>query len=260
MNRSERRRQLRADSKLLLNGLDPINRDREQLAALMRLLHEQLCASRAEGSVNPMMAFLYDNMAQSARRLRQVSIACFRGCSHCCHTWVAVSAPEVLFVRNTMPAKAREQIRDSILQAYEATAGKSPEERLTIAAPCPLLRDRLCSVYAHRPIVCRTAVSLDAALCERAYRHHSGEAIPSPEWYAILRNGYDIALSGAIRREGLSYASYEFNAALKAVFENPDAERQWLGGVDILSGLPQNSDADPFRNGAYRQVYESAFG
>jgi hypothetical protein len=75
-----------------------------------------------------------------------------------------------------------------------------------------------------------------------------------------MRSGYDIALSGAIRREGLSYASYEFNAALKVVFENPDAERQWLSGVDILSGLPQNPGEDPFRNGAYRQLYESAFG
>jgi hypothetical protein len=126
MNRSDRRRQLKADSKLLANGLDPINRDGEQLAALMRLLHEQLCASRAEGSVNPMMAFLYENMGQSARRLRQVSIACFRGCSHCCHAWVAASAPEVLFVRNTMSGKVREQVQDSILQAYRSTAGKSP--------------------------------------------------------------------------------------------------------------------------------------
>jgi len=44
------------------------------------------------------------------------------------------------------------------------------------------------------------------------------------------------------------------------VFENPDAERQWLSGVDILSGLPQNSDQDPFQTGAYRQLYDSAFG
>jgi Fe-S-cluster containining protein len=259
MNRSERRRQLKADSKLLMDGLDPINPDRDQLTALMRLLHEQLCTSRAEGSVNSMMAFLYENMGLSTRRLRQVPIACLKGCSHCCHTWVSASAPEVLFVRNTISPKSRERVRESILQAHRATGGKSPDERFRMATACPLLNERLCSVYAHRPIVCRTAVSLDANVCERSYVHFSGEAIPSPAWYSTVREGYDVALSGAIRREGLAYASYEFNAALKVVFENSDAERQWLSGEDIFSGLAQNQREDPFQSGAYRQIYESAF-
>jgi hypothetical protein len=259
MNRSERRRQLKADGKLLANGLDPIHRDPNQLAALMRLLHEQLCVSRAQGSVNPLMTFLYENMQESARRLRKVPLACAKGCSHCCHAWVDACAPEVLFVRNAIPAKAREPVHDAILQAHGATAGKSAEERLKAPTPCPLLTYGLCSVYAHRPIVCRTAVSLDANVCARAYLGGSGEPIPSPEWYSVMRSGYDIALSGAIRREGLCYASCEFNAALKAVFENPDAERQWLSGVDILAGLPRDG-GDPFQDGTYRKIYEHAFG
>src|SRR3954468_6561483 len=102
MDRSERRRQLKSDDKLVANGLDPINGTPEQVASLMRVLRERLRVARAEETIHALMTFFYDNVSKSIRRLRDVRLACRKGCSHCCHSWVAASAPEVLFVRNAI--------------------------------------------------------------------------------------------------------------------------------------------------------------
>ena len=176
-----------------------------------------------------------------------------------CHSLVTVSAPEVLFVRRGIAAAALSATRDAVGRSYETTSGLSPDERLANPTACPLLRERICSVYAHRPVVCRTAVSLNAALCERAFLRSSGEAIPTPAWFSLVRLGYDLALCGAIRKEGLSYVSCELNAALKSTLENGEAERQWLAGENVLAGLQEDPNGDPFRSEVNQQVYAAAF-
>jgi hypothetical protein len=259
MDRSERRRQLKADSKLIANGIDPVNNPQEQIPSLMRVLREELRAARSVGSIAPFMTFFYGNMSQSMRRLRNVPLACAKGCAHCCAGWVAVSAPEVLFVCNAIPAAETETVRDSVLRMHQVTFGRSPDERLAMAVPCPLLKERICSVYANRPIVCRTAVSINAEICQRSFIGHSGEPIPSPAWFTVIRMAYDLALCGAVRYEGLSFVSCEFNAALKSVLENPRAEEQWLGGENVLAGLQEDPNGDPFRNSTNQQIYAAAF-
>jgi Fe-S-cluster containining protein len=259
MDRSERRRQLKADSKLIADGIDPIDNPQQQIPSLMRVLSEELRAARSAGSIDPLMTFFYENMSQSMRRLRQVPLACAKGCAHCCASWVAVSAPEVLFVRNAIPAAKMAATRESVLRMHQVTLGRSPDERLAMAVPCPLLTDRVCSVYAHRPIVCRTAASINAEVCERSFIRHSGEPIPSPAWFTVIRMSYDLALCGAIRHERLSYFSCEFNSALKSVLENLHAEQQWLSGENVLAGLQEDPNGDPFRNSVNRQIYAAAF-
>jgi Fe-S-cluster containining protein len=172
---------------------------------------------------------------------------------------VGASAPEVFFVCKAISTAKIESTRNAVQVAWEATSGRSPDERLASATPCPLLKDRLCSVYSQRPIVCRTAVSLNAEICERSFLHAAGEAIPTPAWFSGIRENYDLALCGAVRREGLSYMSCEFNSALKSVLERPDAERRWLNGENVLAGLPEDPGGDPFRDRINQQIYATAF-
>ncbi len=259
MDRSERRRQLKADRKVIASGLDPINNPQQQIPSLMRVLSEDLRAAKSAGSIDPLMTFFYENMSLSMRRLREVPLACAKGCAHCCASWVAVSAPEVLFVRNAIPAAKMDATRESVSRMHQVTFGRSPDERLVMAVPCPLLKERMCSVYANRPIVCRTAVSMNAEICQRSFIGHSGEPIPSPAWFAVIRMSYDLALCGAIRHEGLSLVSCEFNSALKSVLENPQAERQWLSGENVLAGLQEDPNGDPFRDSTNRQIFAAAF-
>ena len=260
MNRAERRRQLKADRKLVERGLDIANRDSYQIVALMRVLHEHVREAIEAKSVQPLMAFIYSSMTETAKRLANAPLACKRGCSHCCHIWVAASAPEVIYAVSSIPAAKRSACRQSVLIAEQETRDKSFDDRAGMVTRCPLLDDNLCSVYSTRPIVCRTAASADAAICERSYLHLSGEDIPTPFVFMAARSGYDIGLCGALRREGLADTASELISALKLVLETPDAEQRWLRGEDIFASLPKDPGSDLMNVPANRVFYNEAFG
>lgn len=92
--------------------------------------------------------------------------ACKAGCSHCCHIPVAVSASEARILgraigRKPVPRESHQEVR---VEGYNS--------------PCPFLRDGECSVYKHRPTVCRTHLNLDIddLLC----RLIPGQTVPVP--------------------------------------------------------------------------------
>lgn len=246
MDRAEKRRQLKSDSKAIAHGLDVALRDGAQVAALMRVLHDHVRQAQAEKSIDAMMEFFYEKMERSARRLSNIEVACRKGCSHCCHARVVASVPEVLFVGKAgryAQQRAQEEIFD-----YRA------------GTPCPMLKENLCGVYANRPIVCRTAASADARICERAFLHLSGETIPTPTLNGVMKTGYCVALSGALRQAGLVHFAYEFRDAMKMIFDNPGAEQEWLEGRDIFAGLAADPGGDLFRAEWNESLYRAAFG
>ena len=197
MNRAERRRQLKDDEKLLARGLDADSADGPQIMVLMRILHDRLEQSRGAGSIAPLMAFFHDNMRATDRAEPRLAIACRMGCSHCCHSWVSAKAPEVLLAKAAIPPRQSETLRAAVEATYQVTGGLGLEERLAIAAPCPMLRDNMCQIYAARPATCRTAVSGSAEICARAFQPGAAaEDIPTPDFYIFKRRGYAIALAG----------------------------------------------------------------
>jgi hypothetical protein len=66
--------------------------------------------------------------------------------------------------------------------------------------PCPALVDNLCSNYANRPNVCRSASSIDADVCKRSYVELSGEDIPTPAPHIMVLGVFATALAGALNR------------------------------------------------------------
>jgi len=261
MTRAERRRRLKEDQRLVARGLEEDRGDHAQIMALMRLLHDRLEESRDARTVAPLMTWLHDNMRAADQAAPRKSLACRRGCSHCCHAWVSARAPEVLFVKAAIPVSEREAVRAAVETVYALTGPLDFEERLKRPTPCPLLlRDDLCLVYAARPATCRTAVSRDVAACERAFRQGSeNEEIPTPTFYIEMRAGYSLALAGALRRAGFPAAAYEYNGALTAVLNVPDAEAAWLAGDDVFAGVMVDPSGDPFDRPANRRIYDAAW-
>ena len=135
----------------------------------------------------------------------------------------------------------------------------SYEERLALVRPCPLLRDDACSLYAARPIACRTTASTDAAVCARAYRLLSDEDIPQPLIFLNQRAGYSLALAGALKHAGYPAGAYELNGALHAALARPDAEAAWLRGEDVFAGVRPDPAGDPFAEPAHMELYREAF-
>lgn len=92
--------------------------------------------------------------------------ACKSGCSHCCHIPVKLSGMEA---REIGLAIGREPVVQRDHLALEATSYSNP---------CPFLVSDRCSIYEHRPVVCRTHMNMDQD--ELLCRLTSGMDIPVP--------------------------------------------------------------------------------
>lgn len=82
-------------------------------------------------------------------------MVCEKGCSHCCRIDVLVTFAEAQYIKKNLGISPR--------TGHSISTGHSKAKR-----PCPFLgADSSCSIYAHRPFVCRTYHAVDdPALCE----------------------------------------------------------------------------------------------
>lgn len=260
MGRAERRQQLKESEKRLTRGLDVRRRDGRDLVALMRILHDRAELSISKRSVRPLMEFVYANLAGGAKHLSETKIACTRGCAHCCTVWVEASPPEVIFAVAAMDSPLAERAVAAVERACGQTAGLSFETRDRMRIPCPLLEGDECSHYAGRPIACRTAVSTDADICLRAYRLLSGEGIPVPLTWTGLRQGYSVALEGALIRAGLAHRYREWNESLRLALSDRETEARWLSGADVFATASSTNAPPTFNHPDWRTLYMQAFG
>lgn len=192
--------------------------------------------------------------------MKDVPVACGKGCSHCCYVWVSVSAPEVLFIAKRLRRRPDAQaIRDKVVAAHLSTKDFGFEVRDEHPSPCPLLVNNLCSIYDIRPKACRLAPSGDAEVCARSYHNLSHEDIPMPMMHLMSRSYYGIALAAALKHSNLPHVSLEFNGALSRAFEIADAEARWLNGENIFDGVLCDPNDLLATDQQARMLYEHAF-
>lgn len=97
-------------------------------------------------------------LADDMTALAADQTACRKGCTHCCHTPVAMVQTEADFIGERIGRPAQ-KLRETV----------NPEDRgYGYHMPCPFLKDNACSIYAERPLSCRVHLNLDedALLCE----------------------------------------------------------------------------------------------
>lgn len=159
-------------------------------------------------------------------------IPCGKGCSHCCHNQVfRVTHAEWEVVRQGLlekPAAEREAFLARAREMYgphradlEAmaerwTAGEKAPSELHERAPksCPLLQDGRCSIYEHRPAICRgygyfSATIGDTAsllICQQEgpdwIRHLEAsqvDVLPMPSWNPVQRHIEQLNVGRAIK-------------------------------------------------------------
>ena len=101
---------------------------------------------------------------------------CARGCAHCCHLQVLATPAEVAWLLEQFPPTAEQRAR--IVANAKAASGLSPGNYRSRRIRCAFLDEQdACSIYAARPLKCRTHTSSSVAACATSDR-----AIPMDPW------------------------------------------------------------------------------
>ncbi|MCC5611026.1 YkgJ family cysteine cluster protein, partial [Nostoc sp. CHAB 5834] len=87
--------------------------------------------------------------------------ACSTKCSHCCHIDVHVPKVEAKLIAKATGRKLNRELEAKPMLEWS-------ERKSFKGSPCTFLNDGMCSIYAHRPLVCRTLINMDdvSVLCE----------------------------------------------------------------------------------------------
>jgi Fe-S-cluster containining protein len=106
---------------------------------------------------------------------------CAKGCSACCHNPAIISELDAILI-----AKATGTPVATPRRMFDVAAGKEARRDYLshyAGVPCAFLKDSLCSIYEHRPVVCRVHHSLEEspAGCQNG---RQPEAVDLTELYA----------------------------------------------------------------------------
>lgn len=232
LQRAERRALQREDEKYVAQPLHP-GPDPRSISAHVRHVVRLLSTPAADSPCAEAMAHL--GLLYS-RTIPKADVACRRGCASCCTQLVSVTAPEALWVAATIRRRAKTV--EKVRAADGATHALSMDERLKSHIVCPLLENDACSIYAARPLGCRSFVSLDLDACIATFVNGAEPQIPTPARHPDILYTVRMVLYAALRLKGIKPEAYELNAAVMAALAYEDAEARWLAGEDIFANVP----------------------
>lgn len=190
-----------------------------------------------------MKALVFGRAEQTVRQVEDgaLRVACGEGCTACCHQSVAATIAEAALIalRLADPADPR---RAAILEAADARAAQGPRERRRAAAPCPLLVEDRCSVYADRPLMCRSVLSSNAASCHASLAHVREGGEPTATEYFVAAQyficGDSAALQGICKDLGLQHDVFDLTLMLAAMLRDPTLVERWSDGERVLEARP----------------------
>jgi Fe-S-cluster containining protein len=159
-------------------------------------------------------------------------IACAKGCSHCCNTFVSATLPEIFNLARAVRQTPARQHR--VLAAAEVCKGIPQHLREVNRVPCPMLEDHACSEYLSRPISCRYLLSTSLETCVKILKENQSVPFAYVDNTIAIRTFALIMLKTSMKLAGLPNQHYELNQALAIILSTPDAELRWLGGEPMF--------------------------
>ena len=151
-------------------------------------------------------------------------LACQAGCAHCCHVRVYVSEPEVFHILTALRQHsdmALAALQQRLKQYVETTQQDPDHARLA----CAFLVDNLCTIYSHRPAVCRKAHSLSVSACASGAEH-----IPQDLQLILRAEALIQGHAAAYQDASLPATSHELASAVLLALEDPQAQEKWFAG------------------------------
>lgn len=176
-------------------------------------------------------------------------IDCREGCAWCCHKPMQVSVLDAIAVANFLKSRGMAEEYLPILREHcrEKLEPLGNQRRLlkTSYEPCPFLsKERTCSVYESRPVVCRAFHSLDSSACEsKVQQQNADREVPL---YSALFGFVGLAQEGArraVRELGLDERPVLLAIAVKMLLEDFESVvSRWLAGENVFEPAAVLSD------------------
>lgn len=168
---------------------------------------------------------LNDSIIALAKR-QNTDVDCFKGCHWCCHQAVFANSYELHFlaekIKKTFTSEELSGIIEKIEAKYAITSNLNEDEILKYKAPCPLLNNSACSIYAARPMACRIYLSTKLESCFKFYHHPENETDYPALIDFPLRAGrmMNEGFSAALKEFGIEAAEYKLEEGLRIVLKN----------------------------------------
>lgn len=179
-------------------------------------------------------------IASELAKAPQFQPCCKAGCSACCSEPVYCSEAEALHIIESLRPADLDEVRTKLQEWLFKTACLRDKEfpdanhwRL-LDAPCPLLKNGLCSVYERRPLGCRAWFALKHPdLCQMPHRRHQLFAQFHPK--VFIPAGPPVSVGGRTIYDHLGVLLAEKLLGL----EIPSATRSDYNAGDVSTGWLQ---------------------
>ena len=230
-----RERLLKDDQHIVGKAIDIAGNNARVIQANTRHMALMLMDPNIKDRASRMAAFAEALVDASLAHLVKEPVACARGCSHCCTTYVSTTLPEVFRLAQAVRGKKERHARAIVAAARSKSMPQL--EREVNRVICPILDNHACTEYLHRPVVCRAVLSTSLQTCERIFLQGLPEPFASPPSLAGLRTYAIIMMRAALQLAGLPYRNYEMTHALEIALAREDSEERWLAGEPIFEGV-----------------------
>lgn len=167
-------------------------------------------------------------------------LACKAGCELCCHqrvVGITVLMLNLVDGFKNLPPATQEKIRIRLVEVRDMRRALPAAEAFHSQTPCPMLINGKCSVYAHRPAVCRFYHSFSLPACLTRLRdrdmtpvipqHHGLQRV-----FIVLNEAFRESLTAA----GVDTRELELSDAVLIGLDNPSPWREFLSSETFFDG------------------------
>lgn len=170
-------------------------------------------------------------------------IACYQGCSFCCHLRVTVLPHEAVALyyrlRSGLSADVAVEVEARILDRADQIKGMTVDEHYATNIECAFLRGGKCLAYAVRPSACAGYHSMSKDECEYSFRNPSdfGDATsgkPALLELQMFNESQQHALLSATQHCGLEASKGELHTAVAELIRDPSRIEKWRHGSTLL--------------------------
>ena len=212
-----------------------------------QILYARLQASKQIVDINNALEEYYknnDTNFQEYITAKEIKLSCQCGCYYCCNVKVTTRPYEIFLIAQfieAFPVDKKSQIITKLEEHKKALSKINTEiEHWSINISCPLLFDKICSIYPVRPLLCRAYYSLDVSSCRYSYNHPSDlkEKRPTDDGLDKIWNERVVdSVASIFQQHGYDITAHELGTALLDSLQFAKARKRWKNKKKAFVGL-----------------------